>query len=224
MVAMMALVGARIRVGPVSVTSRGRVGVRAGPVYVSGGGRRRKSGSSGGMGALIAVIIAVGIVVFAVMWPLSLWGHAIQLTPSWHQLIHRNHAWMHEHYPLVGLRYIGAAVLLILMGAALSMPLFASAKKRAAEQQRLESEQAAERAQQAREQAAERARQARVHHEQWLAGPPPPLQLPGRFTQTWITQHVPHLHPGQVPVLLAELRRRGWTELDIDQRVTLYMP
>jgi hypothetical protein len=71
--------------------------------------------------------------------------------------MHRNHTWMHEHYPLVGLRYVGAAVLLILMLAVLSKPLFASAKKRA-------------------------------------------------------------------PVLLAELRRRGWTELDIDQRVTPYMP
>jgi hypothetical protein len=176
------------------------------------------------MGALLAVIIAVGIVIFAVMWPLSLWGHAIKLTPSWHQLMHRNHTWMHERYPLVGLRYIAAAVLLILTLGVLLMPLFASAKKRAAEQQRLASEQAAERQQQAREQAAERARQARTAHEQWLAGPPPPLRLPGRFTQTWITQHVPHLHPGQIPVLLAELQRRGWTELDIDQRVTPYMP
>jgi hypothetical protein len=221
---MMALVGARIRVGPVSVTSRGRVGVKAGPVYVSGGGRRRKSGSSSGMGALLAVIIAVGIVIFAVMWPLSLWGHAIELTPSWHQLMHRNHTWMHEHYPLVGLRYVGAAVLLILTLAVLSMPLLASAKKRAAEQQRLASEQAAERGQQAREQAAEQAHQARIVHEQWLADPPPPLQLPGRFTHTWITQHAPHLHPGQVPVLIAELRRRGWTDPDIDQRVMPYMP
>jgi hypothetical protein len=221
---MMALVSARIRVGPVSVTSRGRVGVKAGPVYVSGGGRRRKSGSSSGTGALLAVIIAVGIVIFAVMWPLSLWGHAIELTPSWHQLMHRNHTWMHEHYPLVGLRYVGAAVLLILTLAVLSMPLLASAKKRAAQQQRLASEQAAEREQQAREQAVEKAHQARIVREQWLADPPPPLQLPGRFTQTWITKHVPHLHPGQVPVLIAELRRRGWTDPDIDQRVTPYMP
>lgn len=175
------------------------------------------------MGALLAVILAVGIVIFAVMWPLSLWGHAIQLTPSWHQLMHRNHTWMHEHYPLVGLRYVGAAVLLILTLAVLSMPLVASAKKRAAEQQRRESEQAAEQERQAHAQAAERANQARIAHAQWLAGPPPPLQLPGRFTQTWITQHVPQLHPGQIPVLFAELRRRGWTELDIDQRVKPYV-
>ncbi|HEY3969786.1 MAG TPA: hypothetical protein VGL79_00175 [Solirubrobacteraceae bacterium] len=113
------------------------------------------------MGALLAVIIAVGIVIFAVMWPLSLWGQAIELTPSWHQLMHRNHTWMHEHYPLVGLRYVGAAVLLILTLAVLSMPLLGSAKKRAAEQQRLASEQAAERGQQAREQAAEQAHHPR---------------------------------------------------------------
>jgi hypothetical protein len=137
--------------------------------------------------------------------------------------MHRDHTWMHKHYPLVGLRYVGAAVLLILTLAVLSMPLLASAKKRAAEQQRLASEQAAKREQQARERAAEQAHQARIAHEQWLADPPPPLQLPGRFTQTWITQHVPHLHPGQVPVLITELRRRGWTDPDIDQRVMPYI-
>jgi hypothetical protein len=60
--------GMRIRMGPVSVTSKGRVGVRAGPVSVYGGGRRRRSRrrSSSGGGALIAlfgVILVVGLAV-----------------------------------------------------------------------------------------------------------------------------------------------------------------
>src|SRR6202035_3062218 len=73
--------GARLRLGPVSVSSRGRVGVRAGPVSVYGGGRRRRSSknaSSGdGLAALIAIAVVVGIVFFVVMWPLTLLGHAL---------------------------------------------------------------------------------------------------------------------------------------------------
>jgi hypothetical protein len=30
------------------------------------------------------------------------------LTPFWHQLVHRDHVWMHHRYPLVGLRYLEA--------------------------------------------------------------------------------------------------------------------
>ena len=56
--------------GPVSVSSKGRVGVRAGPVSVYGGGRRRRSrrrsSSGGGGGALIAflgIVLVVGLAV-----------------------------------------------------------------------------------------------------------------------------------------------------------------
>jgi hypothetical protein len=109
--------GMRVRLGPLSVSSRGRVGLRAGPVSVyGGGGRRRRSGGSNGSGefwiALIGFALVVALVIFLVMWPLSLWGHALGLTPSWHQLMHRNKAWEHRHYPLVGLRYVGAAAAL----------------------------------------------------------------------------------------------------------------
>ncbi|MFZ2114149.1 MAG: hypothetical protein WAU77_10535 [Solirubrobacteraceae bacterium] len=48
--------------------------------------------------------------------------------------------------------------------------------------------------------------------------------MPGRFTQTWIAQNVPHLRPGQVPVLVEELQRRGWTNADIERRVAPYLP
>lgn len=53
-------------------------------------------------------------------------------------------------------------------------------------------------------------------------GPVPTAWIVGMAT--WITQHVPHLHPGQVPALTTELRRRGWTDTDIEQRVTPYVP
>jgi hypothetical protein len=220
-------VGMRVRMGPVSVSSRGRVGLRAGPVSMYGGGRRRSS-SSGGSGALIGVLIAIAIAVFAIMWPLSLWGHVIHLTPSWHQLMNRNHAWEHQHYPLVGLRYIGAAALLVgLLIAGLlatAIPARAKAQQRAAEEQRIAHERTVEEQREHRMQVAEEQRRARIAHEAWLAGPPPVLLFPGRFTQNWIAQHCPGLHPGQLPVLLEELHRRGWSDSDIERRVEPYLP
>lgn len=80
-----------------------------------GGGRRRRSSGSSGWGIVIGALLALAALFYAVMWPLSLWGHLIHLTPSFHQLMHRDHGWEHEHYPLVGLRYVGAAVLLLLL-------------------------------------------------------------------------------------------------------------
>jgi hypothetical protein len=221
-------VSMRIRVGPVSVSSTGRVGVKAGPVYVAGGGRRRRSsgssGSSGAGAALFVLLIVVAIVIFAVMWPLSLWGHAIGLTPSWHQLMHRNHLWMHQHYPLVVLRYFGAFVLLLLTMVAVATPFIVQGNKRKAEQQQLAAQRVAQQKQQAVERAAEEQRQARIAHERWLAGPPPPLTMPGRFTQAWFARNLRGMHPGQIPVLMDELRRRGWSDGDIESRVNPYLP
>jgi hypothetical protein len=190
----------RVRIGPVSVSSRGRVGVNAGPVSLYGGGSRRSGG-----GEWLAMLIGLAIVVVVVMWPLSLWGHAIHLTPSWHQLMHRDKAWMHEHYPLVGLRYLGAAILLFGVAGACLVPILKGRREAQAER------------------AAEFERQSVRQHQAWLAAPPPPLALPGRFTQNWITANVPGLHPGQVETLLIEMRARGWTEDRINQRVRPYM-
>jgi len=63
-----------------------------------------------------------------------------------------------------------------------------------------------------------------VRHERWLAGPAPPLPLPSRFTQNWIAVNVPHLHPRQLETMLAEMRARGWTEADIQRRVSPHLP
>jgi hypothetical protein len=139
------------------------------------------------------------------MWPLSLFGHAMHLTPSWHQLMNRDKAWMHEHYPLVGLRYVGATVLLLIAAVATLRPIF---KRHARYATAL---------------AAEQERQRVEAYRRWLEGPPPPLSLPGRFTQNWIAENVPQLHPGQLPVLMEELQARGWTEARIAQRVIPYV-
>lgn len=50
------------RAGPFSLSSRGRVGVRAGPVGVYGGGRRRRR-SSRGSGGVVAVIVVAAILI-----------------------------------------------------------------------------------------------------------------------------------------------------------------
>lgn len=59
--------------------------------------------------------------------------------------------------------------------------------------------------------------------QRWLSMPAPPLMVPSRFTQNWIAANVPQLHPGQVPVLVRELRARGWTDERIDERVGPYL-
>jgi hypothetical protein len=196
-------VSLRVRMGPFSVSSRGRVGVSAGPVSWSGGGGG--SGGSGAFAALIGLVLVVGLVIVVVMWPLSVWGHAIHLTPSWHQLMNRDKAWMHEHYSLVGLRYAGAAASLLTIAFVALRPVGTRYLRHAAER------------------AAEEERQLAQAHRQWLEAPPPFLTLPGRFTENWIANNVPLLHPGQVPILMDELRARGWTEARIAQRVTPYL-
>lgn len=154
------------------------------------------------MAFMIAAMVAIAVVVVVVMWPLSLFGHAIGLTPSWHQLMNRDHTWMHHHYALVGLRYLGAAAIVLALLALLAIPFVRSSRQRAEE----------------------RRQRARAAFAEWLAGPPPALEMPGRFTAKWIAQNVPTLHPGQVPVLVEEMTRRGWSSADIERRVVPYIP
>jgi hypothetical protein len=220
-------VGMRLRVGPFSVSSRGRVGVRAGPVSLYGGGRRRRrrTGSNGDPSGWLwfFALVVIGLVIFALLWTLTRFGHMIGLTPSWHELVHQNRAWEHQHYPLVGLRYVGAAAVLLVVLCAVANPFRIGARNRATERTRWEAKQAATEEPEAAERAAREEQKARTAYEEWLAGPPPFLQMPGRFTQNWIAQNAPGLHPGQVPVLKEELRRRGWTDGDIERRVAPYL-
>src|SRR5689334_8931038 len=61
----------RVRMGPFSVSSRGRVGVSAGPVSWSGGGSRRRSGG-GGVG-LLGGLFFLGLIGLAVEYAIRYW-------------------------------------------------------------------------------------------------------------------------------------------------------
>lgn len=54
------------RVGPLSLSSRGRVGARLGPVKVYGGGRSRR-GSNDELVGLVAVVFVVSLLIAAVV-------------------------------------------------------------------------------------------------------------------------------------------------------------
>ena len=43
------------------------------------------------------------------------------------------------------------------------------------------------------------------------------------MTQKWIAENVSSMHPGQVPVLMAELHSRGWTDDVIERRVAPHL-
>lgn len=77
--------GMRVRLGPVSLSSSGRVGVRAGPVSIYGGGRRRRS-SGGGFGALVGILFLVGLVV--AYWYIALPVALVSAVIAY--LVHRN--------------------------------------------------------------------------------------------------------------------------------------
>lgn len=176
--------GIRLRIGPFSASSRGRVGVNVGPVGVYGGGRRRRSTGGGGGLAVFGVLVLIALVV-------TYWYIAV---------------------PLV-----------VIVGVVAIFALRADARRaheRAEHQAQLQREH--EQRQQALDRAREREREA--NHRAWLAGPPPPLAMPGRFTPNWLAANAPHLHPGQVPMLLKELRARGWTDGRINDRVRPYLP
>lgn len=66
--------GMRLRMGPLSVSSRGRVGVSAGPLSIYGGGRRRRSsnGDSGGA-VFVGLAIVFALAYIAVKWSLQHW-------------------------------------------------------------------------------------------------------------------------------------------------------
>ncbi len=213
----------RIRLGPMSVSSRGRVGVHAGPVSVYGGGRRRKSGSESGwvvLGVCVMVLVAVYYaVLYLVMWPLSLWGHAIHLTTSFGQLRHQDHYWKHQHYPLLGLRYVGAAVLLLttIVLAVYVLHLLTGPRRShpsGGEPPTPSSSPRGRGPSGSSPTAAIRTEFARNRSR---------TQFPARFTQTWIETHVPNLEPAEMRAVMSELRRRGWTEDDLRDRVEPYV-
>jgi hypothetical protein len=179
-----------LRMGPVKVSSRGRVGVKAGPVSVYGGGsRRRRSRSSSSDGGGAALVALVGII-FVIALIITYW-------------------------------YIAVPVLAVL-GILTAMIAKANAEKRA-EQAKANAEKRAEQERLLAERQAEEAAARAESQRKWLAGPPPTLLVPARFTDKWFAEHAPYLHPGQVPALMQELHERGWTDDRIDRRVRPYL-
>jgi hypothetical protein len=139
------------RMGPVGFSSRGRVGIRMGPVSWYGGGRRRRSRSGGG--SWLAVIVLIGLIAVAIKY--------------WYLTI-----------PMIALWALIVGALRV---------------------------------------------RSRRRHEQWLADRAPPLPVPNRFTQNWISSNVQYLHPGHVTPLIHEMRSRGWSDADIERRVAPYL-
>ena len=80
--------------------------------------------------SVVEVLIIATIAFVVIGWPLSLVGHAIGVTPSWHQLTNENQAWLHEHYPKVGLRYLAVAAIVIAAVAAVVVALAALDSRR----------------------------------------------------------------------------------------------
>jgi hypothetical protein len=183
------------RLGPFSASSRGRVGVRAGPVGMYGGGgrRRRRSSSDSSGGVLIAIFAVVVAIAFAVKyWYVSLPVLAVILVIA--VAVHKDNKQKQAEADHIGAQLAAE-----------------DAKRRVAQEAAAVEQRAALAA------AEERAR------GEWLAGAPPALHLPGRFTDNWFAAHVPGLHPGQVPVLLEELHERGWNDARIERRVRPYL-
>lgn len=75
-----------------------------------------KRQAEGGCLSFFLVLMAIAAVVYAFMWLLSLPGHLLGLTPTAHQLFNHDKAWLHDHYPLVGLRYVATVAILGLAG------------------------------------------------------------------------------------------------------------
>lgn len=71
--------------------------------------RRARQQSLGCLGTLFVI----GLVVLAVLWPISFVGHILGLTPNLPQLLRHDHVWEHRHYPLIGLRYLGVVGIIL---------------------------------------------------------------------------------------------------------------
>lgn len=52
----------------------------------------------------------------------------------------------------------------------------------------------------------------------------PPKRLPGRITTAWLAENVPLMKPDRVHQLVAELRRRRWTDDEISRDVLAHHP
>lgn len=75
-------------------------------VYAGGGG-------GGVIAVIVAIVVVVAIVAAVLIGGLSLIGHPLGLTPSWHEVMNRNDEWVDVNYPAVVARYLLTGVLLM---------------------------------------------------------------------------------------------------------------
>ncbi len=52
----------------------------------------------------------------------------------------------------------------------------------------------------------------------------PPKRLPSRITPTWLAENVPLMHPKRVAALVGELKKRGWSDDEIQRYVLANHP
>src|ERR1700749_255719 len=109
----------RLRAGPFSVSSGGRMGLNIGPLGLYGGGRRRRSTSGSEADGCITFLVW-GFILFAVfVVPAALIGHLFNFTPSLGQIFRANPpGWMKAHYPEVVGRFaiVDGAMFVLLIG------------------------------------------------------------------------------------------------------------
>jgi hypothetical protein len=96
-------------------------------------------------------------------------------------------------------------------------------RRRRAEQDVVEQVEREAEAERRRELVASREIEEAARVKAWLAAPPPQLAIPTRFTEAWLAQRVPTMHPGQVPELRTALRSRGWSEVKVDVRLSSHL-
>jgi hypothetical protein len=187
-----------LRLGPFSASSRGRVGVRVGPVGMYGGGRRRRRRSSS-KGSGVAWLWVIGLFVMAVIVESAI--------KYWYVVV-----------PFLVLGTLAAVI-----SSQQKSRTRAEAEVARGQATKVEAEQREARVAALEKLQAARAAERAADHQAWLDGPAPPLRLPGRFTENWFATNLPSMHPGQLSPLTEELLARGWTGRRIKQRVAPYL-
>jgi hypothetical protein len=76
----------------------------------------------GGCFAVFGLLLLVGGVILAVVWFVSLVGHALDLTPTYPEIDRHDGAWIRAHYDEVALGYV-LTVLTLLVGLPASIAL-----------------------------------------------------------------------------------------------------
>jgi hypothetical protein len=69
--------------------------------------------SEGGCLGLFVLLVGLGLLIVAVMWFVSLVGHALALTPTYSEFDRHDGAWIRGHYDAPGLGYVLTVLALV---------------------------------------------------------------------------------------------------------------